>query len=107
MGPILPSTLPFTAHHSPPPFSLLIHNHILVDHATLNVQCTNLVSFTVFFIGIDQHDIYVIEADGVEIAPYKLDVITAAVAQRYSILVTAKNETNVNYAMSVMQSPDM
>jgi iron transport multicopper oxidase len=61
----------------------------------------------VFYIAIDQHDIYIIETDGIEIEPYKLDVVTISVAQRYSILVTAKNETGVNYAMSVMQAEDM
>jgi len=61
----------------------------------------------VFYIAIDQHDIYVIETDGIEIEPYKLDVVTISVAQRYSILVTAKNETGINYAMSVMQAEDM
>jgi iron transport multicopper oxidase len=61
----------------------------------------------VFYIALDQHDIYVIETDGIEIEPYKLDVITISVAQRYSILVTAKNETGVNYAMSIMQAEEM
>jgi len=61
----------------------------------------------VFYIALDQHDIYVIETDGIEIEPYKLDVVTISVAQRYSILITAKNETGVNYALSVMQAVDM
>jgi len=61
----------------------------------------------VFYIAIDQHDIYIIETDGIEIEPYKLDVVTISVAQRYSILVTAKNESSVNYAMSIMQAEDM
>lgn len=60
-----------------------------------------------FFIAIDGHQINIIETDGVEIAPYPIDQLTIAVAQRYSILVEAKNETDKNYAMSVMQSPDM
>lgn len=60
-----------------------------------------------FYIALDQHDIYVIETDGIEVEPYKLDVITISVAQRYSILVTAKNETNLNYAMSIMQAEEM
>ena len=60
-----------------------------------------------FYIALDQHDIYVIETDGIEIEPYKLDVVTISVAQRYSIMITAKNETGVNYAMSVMQAEDM
>jgi iron transport multicopper oxidase len=61
----------------------------------------------VFFIGIDGHNMSVIETDGVEIVPYPIDVLTIAVAQRYSILVEARNETSANYAMTIMQSPDM
>jgi iron transport multicopper oxidase len=61
----------------------------------------------VFYIAFDQHDIYVIETDGIEIEPYKLDVVTISVAQRYSILVTAKNETGLNYALSVIQAEEM
>lgn len=49
----------------------------------------------------------VLEADGVEFEPYAIDTLTIAVAQRYSVLVEAKNDTSKNYAMSVMQSPDM
>ena len=60
-----------------------------------------------FFVAIDQHDMYVIEVDGVEIEPYHIDILTVAVAQRYAILVQAKNQTSSNYAMTFMQSPDM
>lgn len=60
-----------------------------------------------FYIALDQHDIYVIETDGIEIEPYKLDVLTISAAQRYSILVTAKNQTDLNYALSVMQAEEM
>ena len=60
-----------------------------------------------FFVAIDQHDMYIVETDGVEMEPYLIDQLTVAVAQRYSIIVTAKNDTTTNYAMSIMQSPDM
>lgn len=62
---------------------------------------------SVFYVGLEGHEMSVIEADGVEMVPYPIDTLTVAVAQRYSILVTAKNETSKNYAMSLMQSPDM
>jgi FtsP/CotA-like multicopper oxidase with cupredoxin domain len=61
----------------------------------------------VFFLKIDGHDMSIIEADGIEIEPYPIDVLTVAVAQRYSIIVNAVNTTNLNYAMMVMQSEDM
>jgi iron transport multicopper oxidase len=66
----------------------------------------------VFFVNFDQHDVYLIEADGVEIEPLNLSdtelgLLTVSVAQRYSVLVEAKNATDKNYALSVLQSPDM
>lgn len=61
----------------------------------------------VFFIHLDQHEIYVIETDGVEVQPYLLDTLTISIGQRYSILVQAKNSTSENFAMMVSQSPDM
>ena len=69
--------------------------------------CSKLISLEVFYVAIDSHDIYIIETDGVEMEPYKIDVLTIAVAQRYSLLVVAKNDTSQNYAMSIMQDPDM
>ena len=68
---------------------------------------TNKDSLAVFYIQFQQHDMYVIEMDGVETAPYKIDTLTAAVAQRYSLLIQAKNETSTNYGVDIMQSPDM
>ena len=65
-----------------------------------------------FYVSFDQHEVYLIEADGVEIEPINLNeeqngLLTISVAQRYSVLVQAKNETNTNYALSVRQSEDM
>ncbi len=50
---------------------------------------------------------FIIETDGVELEPYPIDQLTIAVAQRYSILVKAKNDTSTNYAMTIMQDTDM
>jgi iron transport multicopper oxidase len=53
--------------------------------------------------------VYLIEADGVEIEPINLNeeqngLLTISVAQRYSVLVQAKNETNTNYALRLIGS---
>lgn len=66
----------------------------------------------VFYVSFEDHDAYIIEVDGVEIEPYSLNdneagLLTVSVAQRYSVLVQAKNETNTNYALSVRQSEKM
>ncbi|KAK4688038.1 iron transport multicopper oxidase, partial [Tremellales sp. Uapishka_1] len=71
------------------------------------IRVVNMGSLAMFFLHIDQHDMYIIEADGVEVAPYLIDTLTVAVAQRYSILVQAKNTTDTNYAMVAIQSQDM
>ncbi|KAK8847393.1 hypothetical protein IAR55_005251 [Kwoniella newhampshirensis] len=71
------------------------------------IRVINMSALAMFFLAIDQHDIKIIEVDGVEVEPYILDVLTIAVAQRYSILVEAKNQTDRNYAMSIMQAEDM
>jgi iron transport multicopper oxidase len=61
----------------------------------------------VFFINFDQHDVQIIEVDGIEVEAQPITTLTIAIGQRYSLLVTAKNETDRNYALSVNQSPDM
>lgn len=60
-----------------------------------------------FYINFDQHDVQIIETDGVEIEPSPIDTLTISIGQRYSVLVTAKNSTDANYALSINQSPDM
>lgn len=50
-----------------------------------------------FAFWIDGHDMRVIEVDGTDVAEYPIDLVTISVAQRVSVLVTARNETNTNY----------
>lgn len=61
----------------------------------------------VFFIHLDQHDTYIIEADGVEMEPFLIDTLTISIGQRYSLLVQAKSDPTANYALSIGQSEDM
>lgn len=67
----------------------------------------NMAALSMFFIGLDGHEWEVIETDGVEVEPYKLDLLTISVAQRLSVLVTANQDTSKNFAMTIMQSEDM
>ena len=77
------------------------------------VRVVSMAAFSMFFINFDQHDVWVIEVDGVEIEPYKLteddqmNFITISVAQRYSLLVKAQDSNDKQYALSVIQSQDM
>ncbi|WVR04611.1 hypothetical protein IAU60_001622 [Kwoniella sp. DSM 27419] len=71
------------------------------------IRVVNMSALSMFLIAIDQHDMQIIEVDGVEVEPYDIDVLTISVAQRYSVIVEAKSTAEVNYAMAVMQSEEM
>lgn len=74
---------------------------------TYRIRVINMAALAMFYVAMDQHQMQIIEMDGVETEPYDIDFLSAAVAQRYSVLVTAKNETGTNYALSVIQNQDM
>lgn len=50
-----------------------------------------------FYVWIDGHDMSIIEADGTDTEAYPVDHVSLSVAQRYSVLVTARNDTNSNF----------
>ncbi|WRT64797.1 uncharacterized protein IL334_001731 [Kwoniella shivajii] len=71
------------------------------------MRVINMSALAMFLIAIDQHDMKIIEVDGVEVEPYPIDVLTISVAQRYSVIIEAKEGADINYAMAVMQSEEM
>ncbi|EMD34889.1 Fet3 iron oxidase [Gelatoporia subvermispora B] len=67
---------------------------------TYRLRIINASAFSAFYFWIDGHDMRIIEADGIDTEEYPVDQIGISVAQRYSILVTARNDTNVtNWAI--------
>ncbi|KAM0786927.1 hypothetical protein ACM66B_002349 [Microbotryomycetes sp. NB124-2] len=68
---------------------------------TYRLRVLNTGSFAMLFMWIDGHQMSVIEVDGVDVEKFEVDKLTMSVAQRYSVLVTTKNETNSNYLMHV------
>lgn len=56
---------------------------------------------------MEDHEMQIIELDGIEMEPKAVDMLTVSVAQRYSVYVEAKNATTKNYAIMVNQDPDM
>ncbi|TYJ55000.1 hypothetical protein B9479_004311 [Cryptococcus floricola] len=71
------------------------------------IHMVNMGSLAMFWVAMEDHDLYIIEMDGVEVEPYLMDAVTLSVAQRYSIWVEAKNSTDKNYALMFMQDTDM
>lgn len=74
---------------------------------TYRIRIVNMAALSMFMVKFQDHDMYVIETDGVECEPYPIDVVTISVAQRFSILVKAKEKPTQNYGIAVYQSEDM
>ncbi|KAJ3099865.1 hypothetical protein HDU96_010538 [Phlyctochytrium bullatum] len=65
-----------------------------VPGKTYRLRIISMAAFAMFKFYIDGHDMQVIEVDGVETEPFSTPVLMVAAAQRYSVLVTARNATN-------------
>lgn len=64
-------------------------------------------ALAMFYFSIDNHTMDVIEVEGVDTQRETVTNIFLAAAQRYSVLVTAKNDTSFNYYMHADMNPDM
>jgi iron transport multicopper oxidase len=52
-----------------------------------------------FYFWIEGHDMRIIEADGTDLQEAATSMLALSVAQRYSVLVTARNESNYNWVI--------
>ncbi|GAA5964502.1 hypothetical protein JCM8115_003900 [Rhodotorula mucilaginosa] len=66
---------------------------------TYRLRVVNAGIFAMTFFWIDGHDMRIIEVDGIDIEEFPVDHLTLSVAQRYSVLVTARNDTSENFYM--------
>ncbi|OXG27098.1 acidic laccase [Cryptococcus neoformans Bt15] len=71
------------------------------------IRMINMGTLAMFWAALEGHEMYIIEMDGVEVAPYPVDAVSISVAQRYSIWVRALNQTDRNYAFMFVQDTDM
>ena len=62
-------------------------------------RLANVGAFAGQYFWIEGHSMRVVEVDGVFTEAAETDMIYLTAAQRYSVLVTAKNTTNTNFAM--------
>lgn len=59
----------------------------------------NIGAFAAQYVWFENHTMRVVEVDGIYTDPKETDMIYMTAAQRYSVLVTAKNDTNANFAV--------
>ena len=74
---------------------------------TYRLRFISMAGFVQYFVSIDGHQMDVIEVDGIEVQRHTVDVISLTAAQRVSVLVTAKNNTSLNYNMHASMDIDM
>ncbi|KAI8364347.1 Cupredoxin [Radiomyces spectabilis] len=63
------------------------------------LRLINISGFSTFFFSIDGHDMDIIEVDGIDTERKTVKSLYLTAAQRFSVLVSTKNATNLNYYM--------
>ncbi|OMH82176.1 Iron transport multicopper oxidase fio1 [Zancudomyces culisetae] len=73
---------------------------------TYRIRLINTSTMAVWHVSVDEHDMTLIEVDGVHIQPKKLNSIELSPAQRASFLITAKDTADMNYYIHAQMDPD-
>jgi iron transport multicopper oxidase len=74
---------------------------------TYRFRFISMTAIGMFDVWIDDHEMRVIEVDGVSVQPYSVQFLKISSAQRYSVLVQAKSSTKFNYALHAEYDLDM
>ncbi|KAG7097676.1 hypothetical protein E1B28_005002 [Marasmius oreades] len=74
---------------------------------TYRLRVVNTSAFAMFYFWIDGHDMRIIEVDGTDVEESPINMLSVTVAQRYSVLVTARDDTNSNWAIHANMNTDM
>ena len=65
---------------------------------TYMFRIVNMAAFAAQYLWFEGHTMRIVEVDGIYTEEAEADMIYLTAAQRYSILITMKNETSTNYA---------
>lgn len=65
---------------------------------TYFVRVINMAAFAAIYLQLDQHDMTIIEIDGVYTKKQTVNSLYLTAAQRYGVLITAKTTSSRNYA---------
>lgn len=61
-------------------------------------RMVNIGAFAGQYVWFENHTMTIVEVDGIYTEPAEAEMIYISAAQRYSFLLTAKNDTSANYA---------
>ena len=65
---------------------------------TYMLRMVNMAAFAAQYVWFEEHEMQVIEVDGIYTEPMTADMLYLTAAQRVSVLLTTKNATDKNYA---------
>lgn len=96
----------------PIPDSAIINDNATTSFAikpgkTYMVRIINMANFAAFFVTFDQHEMTIIEVDGVYTVAQKTNLIYLSDGQRMSVLITAKPNADKNFAFVGAMDPGM
>ncbi|KAL1643374.1 hypothetical protein SLS61_009296 [Didymella pomorum] len=74
---------------------------------TYMFRMVNIGAFAAQYVWFEDHTMRVIEVDGIYTEPSDAEMLYMAAAQRYSVLVTAKNDTGSNFAFVGSMDEDL
>ena len=66
---------------------------------TYMFRIINMAAFAAQYLWFEGHTMSIVEVDGIYTEPAEADQIYITAAQRYSVLITTKNDTSANFAI--------
>ncbi|KAH7406841.1 iron transport multicopper oxidase-like protein FET3 [Phaeosphaeria sp. MPI-PUGE-AT-0046c] len=74
---------------------------------TYKFRLINMGAFAAQYVWFEGHTMRIVEVDGVYVEPTDAEMLYITAAQRYSVLVTAKNDTSSNFAFVGSMDEDL
>ena len=65
---------------------------------TYLLRIVNMGAFAAQYVWFEDHTMRIVEVDGIYTEPTEANMLYMTAAQRYSVLITAKNNTDANFA---------
>ena len=66
---------------------------------TYMLRMVNIGAFAAQYVWFEGHTMRIVEVDGIYTEPAEADMLYMTAAQRYSVLLTTKNDTTSNFAI--------
>ena len=70
-------------------------------------RMVNMAAFAAQYVWFEEHTMRIVEVDGVYTEPTEASMLYITAAQRYSVLITAKNDTSSNFAFVGSMDEDL